>query len=265
MKKLLFLLVLFVMPFIFATCGDDNKEPSLKGIEFEEDEVTIGIGEEYQLALFPIPDEATLPKCTYSSDNSDIVSVSKSKGKITGIKAGKTIIYAESADGKYEAECEVTVKSGGSSSSSLYREPYLKFGVGVSDIKNYETRNLYEETSTLLTYVGENDDVNVVRYLLDSNKKTIADIVICEKTTSMSTRVLAFLKERYEYMGKDADNDDVLLSSDGKMLIFISTNDTGNIFVVYQPYTSSGSPALRSSGDNFNGFVKLSKGELNVK
>jgi uncharacterized membrane protein len=132
--------------------------------------------------------------------------------------------------------------------SSLYLEPYLKFGCTAADIKKYETREIYEDNSEKLIFLGENADVNNVMYLFN-NKKMNAAGVIFNKTTSISTRVSAFLNERYEYKGKDSDNDDIFLSSDGKLLIYISTISEGNLMVVYQEYSPSQSPSLRSSGN----------------
>jgi hypothetical protein len=246
MKKVCLFLLLAMMPFVFGTCGDDE-ELSLTSIEFEEDDVVIEIGEEYELSIFPIPDKVDLPKCSFSSDDKSVVTVSKSTGIIKGISAGEATITAKTSDGKFFATCDVTVRSEGSS-TKLYREPYLKFGNSAADIKKYETRQIYEEDSEKITFLGENDDVNNVMYLLKSKKMNAAGVIF-NKTTSISTRVMAFLKERYDYKGKDSDNDDIFLSSDGKLVIYITSIDSGNLLVGYQEYTSSKSPSLRSSAE----------------
>ncbi|GHT09851.1 hypothetical protein FACS189426_09170 [Bacteroidia bacterium] len=249
------------MPFVFTSCEKDNDETSLKGIEFEEDDVIIGIEEQLQLTVLPLPDKADLPKINYSSDDESIVTISK-KGKITGIKAGKTTVYAETADGKFEAECDVTVRGGGGTGSGddLYREPYLKFGASASDIKKYETREIRDEDAETLAYHGENNDVNFVLYMFNSKKYNAAGVAF-NNTSSILNRAIAFLKKNYDYLGIDEDGDYVFLSSDEKILIFITKLDSGNYAAIYQEAIRNNAPALRSSG-NFKGFVKPSKDEM---
>jgi hypothetical protein len=239
MKNLLFLL--FAIPFVIFSCSEEEKNKKLLGIEWGEKDVIIEVGEELQLSLFPQPSDAKLPGCSYFSGDEKIVTISES-GIIKGIAGGTTVVNAKTNDGEYYAECKVTVNSNG-----LYREPYLVFGCSVADIKDYETREVWMEDSELLAYYGENSDVAFVLYLLDNEKMEAVGINFNE-TTDIEDRIIAFLGEKYEYIGIDEEEILYFISSDEKMLIVLMTEEDETLSVLYMPYLESES-SFRSASD----------------
>jgi hypothetical protein len=252
MKNVLFLL--FAVPFIFISCNGEDEGSSLSGIEFGEQEVTIEYGEELQLSLLPNPSDAKLPKCSYYSDDEDIVSVSQT-GLIKGVGAGTTTISAKTSDGEYYAECEVTVNP--DPSSGLYREPYLKFGCSFADVKKNETRELDDEDDESLVYLGENKDVYFVMYIFENNVLE-APVVVFNKTTNIKQRVLDFLEERYDYVGV-SEGYTFYASSNGKIYVGVATlSSGGNLAAFYYDGTALTSPALRSS----SGIMEYMKGRF---
>lgn len=78
------------------------------GIQQKDDHVVINIGEERQLEAAFEPDNATNQMVTWSSSDSEIVSVDES-GLIRANNEGTAKIIATSDDGGFITECEVTV------------------------------------------------------------------------------------------------------------------------------------------------------------
>ena len=72
-------------------------------IELENDDISIKVSESIQLNATVSPSDGTV---TYSSDNSDIATVSDT-GLVTGVVAGNTVIHARY--GNASADCQVTV------------------------------------------------------------------------------------------------------------------------------------------------------------
>jgi hypothetical protein len=252
MKNVLFLL--FVLPFIFISCGEEDKGTKLSGIEFGEQEVTIEYGEELQLSLLPNPSDAKLPACSFYSNDEKIVSVSET-GLIKGVGAGTTTVSAKTSDGEYYAECEVTVNP--DPNSGLYREPYLKFGCSFADVKKNETRELDEEDDESLVYLGENKDVYFVMYIFEKEVLE-APVVVFNKTSDIKQRVFDFLAERYEYMGV-SEGYTFYKSSNGKIYVGVATlSSSGNLAAFYYDGTTLSSPALRSS----SGIIEYMKGSF---
>jgi len=85
---------------------------TLTGIKFEDANVTLEKGETTTLKLIPIPSNADLPDCTFTSSKESVATVSSS-GKVTAKAEGETTITAKTTDGKFSAKCTVTVTDGG--------------------------------------------------------------------------------------------------------------------------------------------------------
>jgi len=227
------LMVLFVACFAMS-CKKDNvtssDDISVKGIEFEDDEITLYEGATYDLELMAIPTNADLPKCNFTSDDKSVATVSKTSGKVTAVSKGEAIITATTSDGRYSAECYVTVLGGGDPpppppppppGDGVYREPYLKFGASVSTVKSYETRGLAGEDSDggydFLMYFGENNDVFAVFYEFE-NGKLFWDGVCLNETSNIEKRVMDFLSKSYQYM-EEENGFHYFISSDQKIFV----------------------------------------------
>ena len=81
----------------------------LKGIKFEEDEITLIEGATRGLELVAIPFGADLPPCNFTSDDSGIAKVNPTTGEVTAIAKGLAVITATTDDGNFTANCFVTV------------------------------------------------------------------------------------------------------------------------------------------------------------
>ena len=78
------------------------------GISVSESEITIENKESYQLSATVTPDTAADKSVIWSSDNEDVVTVDDN-GKITANSYGTATVKAETSDGRYYAECKITV------------------------------------------------------------------------------------------------------------------------------------------------------------
>ena len=115
----------------------------------------------------------------------------------------------------------------------LYYEPYLDFGVSGETVKEYEFRELLDENDEGLYYLGENDDVYIVYYNLDSNGQMYWNEVRLNNTSDIETRVFNFLSQKYDYWGEE-DGAYYFASSDETIYITLYyDNDTENWAVQY--------------------------------
>lgn len=214
-------LMSFFIACFTLSCNKDNGS-SLKGIEFEEDEITLEVNKKYTPELVAIPYNADLPECRFTSDDRSIATVNKSTGEITAVAKGEAVITAKTSDGKFVAECYVTVVPAGSG-GELYREPYLTFGASKTTVKNYETRKLGSETSDMLIYEGENNDVLAVAYSFEVSKMDLV-LVVFGNTTNIKNKAINHLKSKYEYLDEE-DGEYYFISSNGKVGIILYYDD----------------------------------------
>ncbi len=106
----------------------------ITSVSLNKDSLSLFVGGSDQLILTIFPEEGTDKKVSWKSSNPSIASVD-SEGKVTGCGAGSAVITVTTADGKFHAECKVTV-SGNSGSTGWYpgfggivtspRKPFLK-------------------------------------------------------------------------------------------------------------------------------------------
>ncbi len=84
-------------------------EYKLTGIRFAEKSIKIGVHEEYTLTVIYEPENTTDDKTvTWTSSDENVVTVDET-GKLTGAGLGTATVTATTADGRFSAECNVTV------------------------------------------------------------------------------------------------------------------------------------------------------------
>ena len=88
-----------------------NEDPSLKGISFSSDVMTIYVGESRTLTVTFTPEYAANKNVSWSSDNPSIAGVSQ-EGVVTAVAVGQATITATAQDGGHKASCAVTVTDG---------------------------------------------------------------------------------------------------------------------------------------------------------
>ena len=225
----------FLMSLLVVCCTTSCKKDSgssLKRIEFDEDEITMSVGTKYTPELFAVPSSAKLPECTFSSDDRTVATVSRTSGEITAVATGEAVITAKTSDGKYTAECFVTVVPAGSI-GTLYREPYLTFGASKTSVKNYETRELAEDKNDILMYWGENNNVLAVAYSFEANKMDLV-LVVFENVSNIKNKAITHLSANYEYLGEE-DGEYFFATSDEKIgiMLFYDDEDLDSWVAVY--------------------------------
>ena len=116
MKKNLSLIVGFLscLSLLFSGCDNGTKFPSIQKvseIKFEQETVSLSVGESLMLKLNVAPKEATLDAKSIVWTSSDPNVVSVKEGTITGVAEGKATITAKVEN--LEAKCTVEVKARG--------------------------------------------------------------------------------------------------------------------------------------------------------
>ena len=81
---------------------------NVKGVVLNKTSISIPVGEDETLAAKVLPENATNQNVTWSCKNPEIASVD-ANGKVTGIKAGMTIVTVTTEDGGKTADCAVNV------------------------------------------------------------------------------------------------------------------------------------------------------------
>ena len=148
------------------------------GVSLNASTVKMYVGQSYQLIHTIKPSNATNKGVTWSSSNTNVVSVSN--GKIVGKSSGKARITVTTNDGKYSAYTDVTVINRPSSNSSSNSKPSSSSSSGSSisssiDIvkdmielnKGSEEKleyNLSQDlTDSIIIWKSSNTDVAVVK------------------------------------------------------------------------------------------------------
>ncbi len=125
MKKLFIItLLISVMLFSLASCldpdsedtsgdnndaMDDNVIEKKEGIEFEfKDGATVDVGKTVVLKVINLSTGKQTANLFWESDNPEVLTVD-SKGNVTGVSEGNATLKATTFDGKFSAECAVTV------------------------------------------------------------------------------------------------------------------------------------------------------------
>lgn len=98
---------------LILSCGikyeyDFRIIPAVSGIEIIGGNKRINLNETVRLSIKFIPEGSASTEVHFSSLHSDVVSVDE-HGRVTGIKEGIAIIRAETADGRFSAECKMIV------------------------------------------------------------------------------------------------------------------------------------------------------------
>ena len=110
MKKIIsIILLLSMLVGILASCSGGDNEVEVERIYFDEEEITISVGERITLEPLIYPKSARDAELEWESSNEDVATVSR--GKVKGISEGTAVISVEAENGKC-ATCRVTVISG---------------------------------------------------------------------------------------------------------------------------------------------------------
>lgn len=164
----------------------------------------------------------------WESENEYIATVSN--GTVNALRVGSVRITSD------KGSFTVTV----SPSSSLYEEPYMKWGSSVSTVKSYmKGYTLLGEKNNILLYYG-NGAATYIGYTFENSK---LDNSVAYIPTSYLDELVDFINERYVYAYK---GDDYLgyVSIDKKIAVLITAQNLNSKYyyaVLYCDFTSSSS------------------------
>ena len=134
-------------------------DKTLKGISLNETELTLDLNETANLEVSYNPGNADNKKVTWSSSNNRVVTVDN--GKLTAIKPGKAEIKVVSDEGRYEANCKVTVLSPPIES--------IKFA--------NETQTVYIGNTVILETISTPEDTAINDAVWTSSDETVATVI----------------------------------------------------------------------------------------
>lgn len=199
MKKI-FLLLAIMLPMVFTSCSDDDES----GLSLNKSNITLYSEDTEQLEANDNVD--------WLSESEFVASVD-ANGLVTGNHVGTTNIIA--SNGSETSKCAIEVKP----KFNTFTEPVLDFGVTKEVIKSRESRTILSETDNSLVYSGENDALNMIAYLFENGRLSVAGAAVSFAYTSELTN---FLLERYQVIGEenglyvfinnDLDNCDMIVS-----------------------------------------------------
>lgn len=136
---------------LFTGCGSDTDKESIK-ITLSRSSITLDIGEEYQLSAAVSGAENS--EILWSSKDSLVAEISA--GKVKGVSAGTTVITVETADGKGEAECSITVTSNSITQNEVFYNSDLNYVFDLKAIPEVTIEISEAEWNKLLTNFDAN-------------------------------------------------------------------------------------------------------------
>ncbi|MDO4781736.1 MAG: Ig-like domain-containing protein [Capnocytophaga felis] len=142
---------------------------SVTGIALNKSEITLTKGNAEDLVATVTPDNATNKNVIWSSDKTNVATVTN--GKITAVSAGTAVITARSEDGNHTATCSVTVNE--NESGSKY-----KFSANVSILADGQSvtekvMNVGQTVSVSLTNVSA-ENANKIRWIIEPDEGTVS-------------------------------------------------------------------------------------------
>lgn len=182
-----------------ASCKKDKGETPVTKIDIDQTAVTMHYDEQHQFALSS--NTTTMPTSASWSSSDTTVGTINSKGLFSAKKIGTTTITA--AGTGYTLTAAVTVAP----YYNLFQEPYAVLGTDSVTVRTKEARKFagklnlgvssYEE-DVLISYYGENTNVNLVQYGFVNNKlNNTAVELVTNNDKSYVDKVMTFFKERY--------------------------------------------------------------------
>lgn len=240
-----------VLPFVFTSCSDDDKD---------EDDISLG-KKEYKMNFgdkVQIEATSTLD-ITYKTEDDFIATVSD-KGLITGGRVGETEISLSNTKDTKKVSVIIEPKA------ELYPEPEFLFGETKANIIKKLGKPMNESGKTII-YDNNSSKVPYIIYLFDGtsdNSKLEGLSVIVN--SSYSKELGAHLAERYLMVEGD---DDIILvgfnsntAEKATMAIGVELYENALWMVMYMPYSKSAKrsmPQIENTKDLFQRFDQIRK------
>lgn len=137
-----------------------------EGIELNEKEITLGVGESYE-EIAKVPNNDKLKFFTYISSNSDVATVDNN-GKITAVKEGKSTVTVETYNG-FKDNCVVNVGQAPESVAFKYDKEEVLAGASITPVLKYSNNGASMHNSF------ESDNEEVVKVEKDGKITAVAE------------------------------------------------------------------------------------------
>lgn len=100
------------MMFLALSCSKEPSQPkvAVNGVTISPEVIDIEIGDQKPLTVTVFPSDATNKNISFSSSRESVATVSQD-GIVEAVSAGKAIVTVTTEDGKYKANCTVTVNA----------------------------------------------------------------------------------------------------------------------------------------------------------
>lgn len=160
-----------------ASCAVEVLYEPVKGVNIEEEALTLRVGDQYRLTCGLIPDNASDQGIRYSSENGDVVSVD-GRGTLTATGKGKVRVVAVSDDGSFTDVVFVTVEP----APKRYRALLVgeqNYASTVDELRPGSIRSVESVESLLKTASFGGEGYRVTTLLDQSRDEVIAGIREC--------------------------------------------------------------------------------------
>ena len=108
-KKIKSIIIIMIILILITSCSKSTKSVLIQGIEFEETEIFMNIGETALLKIIVSPDNATNQGIDWVSSDNDVATITD--GVVTALSAGVATITATSIEGGHTASCRIIINS----------------------------------------------------------------------------------------------------------------------------------------------------------
>lgn len=222
-KTFLFLAFsLFAITLVFNSCSSSRDEEVIN-YTISPSSLTTNYDKTQQLSV--LNGSSTLNNSDFNwSSSNEISGKVSSSGLFTAGKIGETTITATNIKNGKSVNTKITVNP----YQNFFKEPILEFGQTKEYIKSKETRTLLKETTTGLSYVGENSSIRNIGYTFDSNGKMNSAIVLFDNNVNLVSNVVTFYKERYYYLGL-VNNNNSFVTTDKSIGIQIDSGSNSTL------------------------------------
>jgi hypothetical protein len=108
MRKMQFLLILFVVTTVLVSSCKEEEDLTVKGVTLNKSSITLKPGVEETLEITIFPENALNKEVIWSSSDETIATVSNT-GTVTGLKPGNAVITVQTVENNETATCDITV------------------------------------------------------------------------------------------------------------------------------------------------------------
>ena len=177
--------------YVFQSYIKECSYTKVTGVQISSDEIDVEVGKETSLKAEVLPSNATYKDVTWSSSDSNIVSVSQD-GKVTGVKEGMAYVTVKSDDQLKEARCVVNVVKKKEPKLELDKDTYIvlkgkstKLNITTLNVDNpeYEIAVQNEEIAKVeenKIYGIEEGETNITISLVGTTLKVQAKVKVVD-------------------------------------------------------------------------------------